>query len=34
VSDALDEIAGSYRAALQVSTVDGHRYVDKSWRGG
>lgn len=24
--------AGSYRAALQVSTVDGHRYVDKSWR--
>jgi hypothetical protein len=26
--------AGSYRAALQVSTVDGHRYVDKSWRVG
>jgi arylsulfatase A-like enzyme len=24
--------AGSYGAALQVSTVDGHRYVDKSWR--
>ena len=24
--------AGSYRAALQVSMVDGHRYVDKSWR--
>jgi arylsulfatase A-like enzyme len=24
--------AGAYRAALQVSTVDGHRYVDKSWR--
>jgi arylsulfatase A-like enzyme len=26
--------AGSYRAALQISTVDGHRYVDKSWRVG
>jgi arylsulfatase A-like enzyme len=25
-------VAGSYRAALQVSTVDGHRYVDESWR--
>lgn len=24
--------ASSYRAALQVSTVDGHRYADKSWR--
>jgi len=24
--------AGGYRAALQVSTVDGRRYVDKSWR--
>lgn len=24
--------AGPYRAALQVSTVDGHRYVDRSWR--
>ena len=24
--------AGAYRAALQVSTVDGRRYVDKSWR--
>ena len=24
--------AGSYRAALQVSTAHGHRYVDKSWR--
>jgi arylsulfatase A-like enzyme len=24
--------AGAYRAALQVSTVDGHCYVDKSWR--
>ncbi len=24
--------AGSYRAALQISVVDGHRYVDKSWR--
>lgn len=24
--------AGSYRAALQVSEVDGRRYVDKSWR--
>ena len=24
---------GAYRAALQVSTVDGRRYVDKSWRG-
>jgi hypothetical protein len=24
--------AGQYRAALQVSTVDGRRYVDKSWR--
>ena len=23
---------GAYRAALQVSAVDGHRYVDKSWR--
>jgi arylsulfatase A-like enzyme len=26
--------AGAYRAAIQVSTVDGHRYVDKSWRDG
>jgi arylsulfatase A-like enzyme len=24
--------AGSYAAAIQVSVVDGHRYVDKSWR--
>jgi arylsulfatase A-like enzyme len=24
--------AGAYRAALQVSEVDGRRYVDKSWR--
>ena len=24
--------AGAYRAALQVSVVDGRRYVDKSWR--
>ena len=24
--------AGAYRAALQISTVDGRRYVDKSWR--
>jgi len=24
--------AGAYRAAVQVSTVDGCRYVDKSWR--
>lgn len=24
--------AGAYRAAIQVSTVDGRRYVDKSWR--
>jgi hypothetical protein len=24
--------AGDYRCAIQVSTVDGHRYVDKSWR--
>jgi arylsulfatase A-like enzyme len=24
--------AGRYRAALQVSEVDGRRYVDKSWR--
>jgi arylsulfatase A-like enzyme len=24
--------AGAYRAALQVSEVDGHRYVAKSWR--
>jgi arylsulfatase A-like enzyme len=24
--------AGAYRAALQVSTVGGRRYVDKSWR--
>jgi arylsulfatase A-like enzyme len=24
--------AGAYRAALQVSTVNGRRYVDKSWR--
>jgi arylsulfatase A-like enzyme len=23
---------GTYRAAIQVSAVDGHRYVDKSWR--
>jgi arylsulfatase A-like enzyme len=23
---------GAYRAALQISTVDGRRYVDKSWR--
>jgi predicted AlkP superfamily pyrophosphatase or phosphodiesterase len=25
-------VAGSYRAALQISTVGGRRYVDKSWR--
>jgi arylsulfatase A-like enzyme len=24
--------AGAYRAALQISTVAGRRYVDKSWR--
>jgi arylsulfatase A-like enzyme len=24
--------AGSYSAAVQVTTVGGHRYVDKSWR--
>ncbi|HYR71152.1 MAG TPA: alkaline phosphatase family protein [Candidatus Acidoferrum sp.] len=24
--------AGAYRAALQISTVDSRRYVDKSWR--
>jgi arylsulfatase A-like enzyme len=24
--------AGTYRGALQLSTIDGHRYVDKSWR--
>jgi arylsulfatase A-like enzyme len=24
--------AGAYRAAIQVSEVDGRRYVDKSWR--
>ncbi len=24
--------AASYRAAIQVSVVNGHRYVDKSWR--
>jgi arylsulfatase A-like enzyme len=24
--------SADYRAAIQVSTVDGHRYVDKSWR--
>ena len=24
--------AGAYRAALQISTTDGRRYVDKSWR--
>jgi len=24
--------AGAYRAAIQVSDVDAHRYVDKSWR--
>jgi predicted AlkP superfamily pyrophosphatase or phosphodiesterase len=24
--------AGAYRAALQISTVDGRSYVDKSWR--
>jgi arylsulfatase A-like enzyme len=23
---------GAYRAAIQVSTVDGRRYIDKSWR--
>jgi hypothetical protein len=22
----------SYRAAIQISTIDGRRYVDKSWR--
>ena len=25
--------AGAYRAALQVTTAEGRRYVDKSWRG-
>ena len=24
--------AGAYRAALQITTAEGHRYVDKSWR--
>ena len=24
--------SGAYRAAIQVSHVDGRRYVDKSWR--
>ena len=24
--------AGTYRAALQVSTIAGRRYVDKAWR--
>jgi arylsulfatase A-like enzyme len=24
--------AGAYRAAIQLSVVAGHRYVDKSWR--
>jgi hypothetical protein len=24
--------AGAYRAAIQVSHVDGRRYVDRSWR--
>ncbi len=24
--------SGNYRASLQLSLVDGHRYVDKSWR--
>ena len=24
--------AGAYRAAIQVSEIDGRRYVDKSWR--
>jgi arylsulfatase A-like enzyme len=24
--------AGAYRAAIQISTLDGRRYVDKSWR--
>jgi arylsulfatase A-like enzyme len=24
--------AGAYRAAIQVSVVEGRRYVDKSWR--
>jgi arylsulfatase A-like enzyme len=24
--------AGAYRAAIQMSEVDGRRYVDKSWR--
>jgi arylsulfatase A-like enzyme len=24
--------AGAYRAALQISAVDGRRYVDKGWR--
>ena len=24
--------SGSYRAAVEISTVDGRHYVDKSWR--
>jgi len=24
--------AGAYRAAIQVSEIDGRRYIDKSWR--
>ena len=24
--------AGAYRAAIQISEVEGRRYVDKSWR--
>ena len=31
-TSALRVQAGSYRAVLQVSTVEGKRYVDKAWR--
>ena len=24
--------AGAYRAAIQISQIEGRRYVDKSWR--
>ena len=28
----LEESSGDYRIAIQLSSVAGHTYVDKSWR--
>jgi hypothetical protein len=32
VDTRVHTVERGYRAAIRVSEVDGHRYVDKSWR--